>query len=267
MRSKVILVSGCSRGLGKFLAEKLAAENFIIYAGVRKIDEVKLLQKTWKSSFPNIFPVKLDVINDEDCRQAVNKIILKEKRLDVLINNAAYTLVGPTDSFSAQEYLDILNTNTVGAFRLIKEVIPQMKKQKFGRIINITSLNGVLSLPNFGLYCSSKFALEALALAFRYELKPEKIWVTNIEPGAIARDGDKEKKLPHVPAREKFWLIRTLMPMVTKEKIAQTAIRVIESSKPPARILLGRDAQITTFLQKFLPQKVWDSLLSFVSEK
>ncbi|MCG2689402.1 SDR family oxidoreductase [Candidatus Parcubacteria bacterium] len=267
MKEKVVLITGCSRGLGKFLAEKLSGVGFIVYAGVKGEDDVKALQKDWKDSFSNVFPLNIDITNDDSCGRAVKKIISKEKRLDVLINNAGITLVGLTQSFSVQDYLNILNINAVGAFRLIKEVIPQMKRQKFGRIINITSLNGSISLPNFGLYSSSKFALEGLSLAWRHEL-PEGIWITNIAPGAIAKGkNDQEKKLPHVPAREKFWAIKTLMPMVSQEKIAKTIVKVVEDSNPPARILLGNDAHITTLLHRFLPAKIWEVLLDFVTKK
>ena len=270
---QVVLITGCSRGLGKLLAERLAKKGFIVYAGMRKLEDIKRLKTVWKDSSSIIHPIKIDITLDEDCKKAVKKIIANEKHIDVLINNAAYGLSGPTDSFTSQQYLDILNTNAVGAFRLIREVAPQMRSQKKGRIINITSLNGILALPNFGLYCSSKFALEALALALRYELKNSGVWVTNIEPGAIAQNissvekTSSVKKLSHVPAREKFWILKKLMPMVTQEEIIKTIERVIENSNPPARIILGRDAQITTFLQRFLPQRIWDFLLSFISRR
>lgn len=262
--SKVVLITGCSRGLGRLLAETLASKGFIVYAGVRKPEDIGHLKSVWRDSHPIIYPIKLDITVDKDCKGVVRRIVVNEKRFDVLINNAAYALAGPTDQFTTQEYLDILNTNAVGAFRIIREVIPQMRSQKSGRIINITSLNGVLSLPNFGIYSSSKFALEALGLALRYELKSSNIWVTNIEPGAIAQKTESTKRLPHVPAREKFWIIKKLMPMVSQKEVIEAIEKVVNSPKPPARVILGRDAQITTFLQRFLPQRLWDFLLSFV---
>lgn len=265
--SQVVLITGCSRGLGKLLAETLALRGFVVYAGVRKSTDIRKLKSVWKNSYPNLHSLKLDVTLGRDCRRVVKKIVANERHIDVLINNAGYTLVGPTDRFTTQEYLDILNTNAAGAFRLIKEVVPQMRSQKSGRIINITSLNGIVALPNFGLYSSSKFALEALGLAMRYELKNRGIWVTNIEPGAIARETRPTKKLPHVPAREKFWLIRKLMPMITQKEVVKAIEKVISDPEPPARVILGRDARIVTFLQKFMPQRLWDLLLSFIWQK
>jgi len=263
MKEKVVLITGCSRGLGKSLAEKLSSGGFIVYAGVKGEEDVKTLQNIWKDSFKDIHSINIDITNDDDCKKTVQKIISKEKRIDVLINNAGIALVGPSESFSVKDYQSILNINAVGAFRLIKEVVPHMRSQESGRIINITSLNGSISLPNFGLYSSSKFALEGLSLALYHEL-PKGVFVTNIAPGAIESDSGESKKLPHVPAREKFLILKLLMPMVSKDKIARTIIDVINDRKPPARILLGNDSYITSFLYRFLPRRVWELLLGFV---
>jgi NAD(P)-dependent dehydrogenase (short-subunit alcohol dehydrogenase family) len=265
---QVVLITGCSSGLGKFTAESLAGKGYLVYAGIRKPEDIRRLKPFWQENYRSLYPIKLDITVDADCKNAVKKIIDQRGRIDVLINNAGYTPVGPTDSFTSHEYLDVLNTNTVGAFRLIHVVLPQMKLQKSGRIINITSLNGLVALPNFGLYSSSKFALEALGLSLRYELAKDGIWVTNIEPGAIARrKNGNAKKFPHIPAREKFWLIRILMPMIRQEKVIQKIEQVLKSSAPPARVILGQDARITTFLQRFLPQRIWDFLLRMVWNK
>lgn len=269
MMGKTIFVTGCSRGLGKLLAEKLAKKNYLVYAGIRDLVGSKELITSWKKIFPNMKPVKLDVTSDDDCSRVVKQLISKEKRLDVLINVVGYSKSGSLEQFSVQDYKNILDTNAIGTFRLIREVVPLMKSRKSGRIINITSLNGLLALPNFGIYCSSKFALEALGLSLRYELARYNVWVTNVEPGAIYNKDKTEKgiKFPHIPVRERFWIFKKLMPMVTEEEVAETIAEVIESPRPPAQVILGRDAQITTFLQRFLPKAVWDRLLRYVWNK
>lgn len=255
MKRKIILVTGASRGLGRVMAEILETNGYTVYKGVRNIQE------------GGGKVVKLDITNEQDCRDAVKQIIEKEGRIDVLINNAGYTIAGPTTGFEIKDYQQILNTNTIGAFRLIKEVVGQMRKQKYGRIINITSLNGLVALPNFGLYSSSKFALEALGLSLRYELAKDNVWVTNFAPGAIASGAKEGAPLPHKPAREKFKILYFLMPMITQEKIAQKLIEIIENPRPPASVLMGNDAKITHLLQKILPGVVWDKLLLFVWNK
>ncbi|MBU3957253.1 SDR family oxidoreductase [Patescibacteria group bacterium] len=265
--SQTILITGCSRGLGKFLAEFFADKDWVVYAGIRRPEDIKQLKFVWKESHPSIYPIKLDITEEKDCQRVVKKIVANKEQIDVLINNAAYSLTGPTADFTPKEYLDILDTNTVGAFRLIREVVPQMRSQENGRIINITSLNGIIALPNSGLYCSSKFALEALGFAMRYELKKDGVWVTNIAPGAITSERKSVKRNSHLSARKRFWLINKLMPMVTQEKVARAVERVIKDPKPPVRVILGRDTQIITFLQRFLPQRLWDFLISFIWQR
>lgn len=261
---KIVLVTGCSRGLGRLLAVNLSTQGFIVYAGVREAEAKIALDEEWRKGKLDIRAVKLEVTSDEDCQNAVKKIISEEGRLDVLINNASVSLAGRGEEASVRDYLNVLNVNSVGAFRLIKEVLPYMKNQKSGRIVNITSLNGRVALPNFSLYSSSKFALEALGLALRQELRKYGVYVTNIAPGAIANPKEESKKLPHKTLRERFWLANILMPMVTREEITKCVKSVILSSDPPAQIILGRDCQIATFLQRFLPQFLWDKLLSSI---
>lgn len=258
---RVVLVTGCTSGLGEALARSLSSVGFTVYAGARNPDKLKV-------KAIRLHPVRLDITSDRECELAVKKIIKEEGRIDVLINNAGYTLVGRTAGFSPQEYLQILNTNAVGAFRLIKLVYPHMKAQKSGKIINITSLNGLVSLPNFGLYSSSKFALEALGLALRYEFAKDGVWVTNVAPGAIARKSEGiEKRLPHRTAREKFFLLRLVMPMITQEKVVGEILRLLKNPSPPARLVLGADAKITSRLHKLLPGGIWDKLVRYVWSK
>lgn len=255
MKRKIILVTGASRGLGRVMVEILETNGYTVYKGVRNIQE------------GGGKVVKLDITNEQDCRDAVKQIIEKEGRIDVLINNAGYTIAGPTTGFEIKDYQQILNTNTIGAFRLIKEVVGQMRKQKYGRIINITSLNGLVALPNFGLYSSSKFALEALGLSLRYELAKDNVWVTNVAPGAIASGAKEGAPLPHKPAREKFKILYFLMPMLSQEKVAKEIASLIKNPFPPAEKILGADAKITVFLQRILPPLIWDRLMLYVWSK
>lgn len=255
---KIILVTGTSSGLGKAIAKELSLGN-IVYAGARNLGKVP--------AGKGLKPIKLDITSELDCRNAVERIIKEEGRIDVLINNAGYGIVGPTTDFSSEDFLKILNTNPVGAFRLIKRVVPYMKKQKSGKIINITSLNGLISLPNFGLYSASKHGLHALGVALHYELRKYGIWVTNLAPGAIASYEKSSKALPHKPAREKFKILKFLMPMVTRSSVADKVEKLIDSSNPPVEVIMGADARITTFLKRFLPSFAWEYLMSLVWNK
>lgn len=259
---KIVLITGCSSGLGKQLTECLARKGHIVYAGIRNDEERKKLTISWKI-YRQIFPLKLDITNEDQCKDAVTKILKEKKKIDVLINNAGYTLAGPIDSFATKDFMKLMDTNVIGAFRLIREVLPGMKAKKTGHIINITSLNGLVALPNFSLYCSSKFALEGLTRSLIPELAQDNIHITNIEPGAMKGEiaPDKQKKLPHKPARERFWILRVLLPIISINDVAERISKVIDSNYPPTSVLIGADAKITTCLQKILPGRLWYKLL------
>lgn len=254
---KIVLLTGSSSSLGQELIDKLSANNFIVYAGSRDIKKIVVNNK-------KVFSVKLDTINDKDCEQIVEKIIKKEGKIDVLINVAGYSISGPTIDFTPQDFLNILNTNVVGAFRLIRQVVPYMKKNKAGKIINITSLSGLVAFPNFGLYSSSKFALEALGLSLSYELAKDNISVTNIAPGAIKSEIVEKSKINHKTAREKFKILDFLLSMVTKQEISDRTLQIIENSNPPASVILGTDAKIIYLLHKLLPSYFWNKLQLFI---
>ncbi len=255
---KVILITGTSSGLGKEISNLLSMKN-VVYGGVRNLQDFEAGER--------VIPIKLDVTNDTQCKKAIETIIKKEGRIDVLINNAGYTISGPDFDFSVSDFQQILDTNSIGPFRLIKYVVPQMKKQKSGKIINITSLNGLVSFPNFGLYSASKHALEAFGVALHYELKKFGINVTSLAPGAIFSENHKPSNLQHKPAREKFKILYLLMPMVTRRRVAKRVELIISSKNPPAEIVMGADALITTFLKRFAPSFFWDYLMSFVWNK
>lgn len=260
MENKVVLITGASSGLGKALMEKFIDNgNYKVYAGIKNAKEELV-------GIKGVTRVNLDVTRDSDVEQFIDLIMMKEKRIDVLINNAGITLVGQTDKFDIIDYKNILDVNSIGAFRLIKKSLPLMKENG-GRIINIVSLNGVVAFPNFGLYSSSKFAEEALGTSLRYELYKENIFVTNIIPGAIKREKELDKGLPHKSAREKFVLLKILMPMLTYKDVARQIIKCVENPCPPARVLLGNDALLTCFLNKLVPNNMWDKIMLYVWNK
>lgn len=260
--NKVVLVTGCSSGLGRSIMIGLAGTGHIVYAGFRKTDDLESTRKEFEKTYPNLRFLKLNVQNDVECELAVSMVLKKEKKLDVLVNNAGATIAGPIDNFTSKDYMQLLDTNAGGAFRLVRQVVPEMKKRRFGQIINITSLNGLVPLPNFSLYCSSKFALEGLGQSLAIELAPFNIRVTNVEPGAIKMmDKKTVSKLPHKPLREKFVLFKLLFPFITVEKVAQEVVRLVESNNPPRSLKLGIDTTLASFLHKYLPDKIWNDLI------
>lgn len=262
---KIILISGCSSGIGKIASQNLSLKGNQVYAGIRNGEELKVLQQEWRKNYPELHPIKLDVTDKKECQSVVTKILSKEGRVDVLINIAGYTLVGPTDQFNSDDFIKILDTNVIGAFRLIKAVLPSMKEKRTGKIINITSLNGLIAFPNYGLYSASKFALEALGRSLHFELKSFNIWVTNIAPGAVKSTVTADTKiLPHKSAREKFWLLKLLLPLVKDIQVVDVISEAVDQTRPPISIAVGLDVKIITLFQRFLPQYVWDRLMTKV---
>lgn len=264
--NKIILITGCSSGLGKITAEFLERQGHIVYAGMRKREDCQRLLSVWKKTHPQINPVQLDITNDKNCKDVVRFIIKQTGKIDVLINNAGNTVSGPITDFSSEEFIRLLNTNTVGAFRLIKEIFPYMQKEKSGHIVNITSLNGLVALPHFSLYCSSKFALEGMTRSLGHEFASDNIKTTNIEPGAVRKeqDGKPIKKFSHTPARERFWFLRVFLPIIKPEIVAREIVKVVEDSNPPSSLRIGRDAKLTIFLQRVLPESMWNRLVRMI---
>lgn len=253
-KNKVVLITGCSSGLGEELANFLAEKGFKVYAGTRK-----------PKKFRKAIRIKLDVLINKDISDAINLIVNKEGKIDVLINNAGHDLNGSTEQFNDRDFIKILNTNTVGVFRLIREVLPTMKKRRSGRIVNITSMSAFVPVPNHSLYSASKSALEALGLSWGYESQKFGIYFTNVAPGDIC--AEFLKKQSNKPVREKFILLKWLFPMLTKQDVCEYIYKLILMDKPPSRVLLGMDAKFMYFLRRLLPISLWDKLIIFVLSK
>lgn len=253
---KVALVTGITSQLGNKIAERLYEEGYFVYGSSRK-----------KISGSNFFTnIKINIENDESCRNAYKSLARKGEHIDILVNVAGNTLVGPALEFESSDFINLLNANVVGQYRLIKTLFPLLKNAK-GKIINITSLNGIVAFPNFSFYSASKFAFEALGQSLRYEFAKDGVSVTNIAPGAIKSKHENTGPMPHKTAREKFVLLRLLLPLTTTDDIAQTVISVINSNHQKAQIYVGRDIHIITILKRLLPDVIWDKIMLYIWQK
>lgn len=258
VNQKVVFVTGASSGLGLGLARRLNLLGHKVYGGYFSAKKA-LLDK-------DINYLKLDVMSDASCRRAVRQIFAKEKRIDILINCAGISPSDSTLKLTSEQFLQTLQVNVVGPFRLAKEVVPKMKSG--GLIVNVTSLNGFLSLPHSGIYSASKFALEALGFALRQELASKKINVVNVAPGAFLKEkAGKSASLKHVPAREKFAILRWLFPFTPQSKVVDEIVEVIGGSEFPPRIIVGTDAKIAYALIKVLPFSWFDKIISYIWQK
>ena len=253
LQKKIVLLTGANSGLGKVIAKHLLSKGHVIYGTSRN---------TGLKDTDNLHWLAVDINSDDDCMNAIRTITAKEGRLDVIINNAGITLSGPTLDFSSSDFQSILDTNVIGPFRLIKAAYSQAIKPSL--VINITSLSGIMSYPNFGIYSASKFAMEALGFALRHELSPS-TRVVNVAPGAIR--SETTKHMAHKPARERIPLLKLLMPLTRQEDVAEVIGKLIIATSVPPRVLIGRDAYIIHMLQKLLPLTVFDKLVSYIWNK
>lgn len=250
---KVILISGGGSGLGRVIAQHLVSKGHTVYCTSRNTALVEV---------DGIHLLNVDITSDIESKNAISEIMMKENCIDVIINNAGITLSGSTLEFSVDDFKNILDTNVIGAFRLLKAAVSFPNKPKL--VINITSLNGFFSFPNFGMYSASKFAMEALGLALRYELSPT-MKVVNVAPGGLR--AESSKKMPHKPAREKSLLLNWLMPLTSQEEVAKVIDKLINASYVPPRILIGRDAHIINMMQKLLPFSIFDRIVFYIWKK
>ena len=174
---KVVLITGGSSGIGKSIGEYLKSKDFKVY-GTSRTPE-----KYTDSNFPIL---NLDVTDVSSIQKAVNRVISIENRIDVLINNAGIGITGPIEEIPEKEIKNNFETNFFGPISMIKAVLPKMREQGSGLIINVTSIAGYMGLPYRGIYSASKGALELVTEALRMEIKDFNIHMTNVAPGDFA---------------------------------------------------------------------------------
>ena len=185
MTKKVVLITGTNSGFGYLTAKGAAAKGHTVYASMRNVDTKNAEKAKELSIIENIHVVEIDITNAEQVKSVVNSIIEKEGRLDILINNAGYYGLGITETFTVEDIENMYDVNVKGSWRMMKAALPQMRKQKSGLIVNISSGLGRFSSPFMTVYNSSKFALEGLAEGLHYEVRPFGIDVVIVQPGAF----------------------------------------------------------------------------------
>lgn len=260
--SKVVLITGGSSGIGKSIGEFLKVKGFKVYGTSRNPDNYK------NSEFPIL---QLDVKNNETILQTIQTIIEKEGQVDVVINNAGAGITGPIEEIPEDQIKGNFDTNFFGPINVIKAVLPQMRKQQSGLIINVTSIAGYMGLPYRGVYSASKGALELLTEAFRMELKDFDIHMTNVAPGDFATniaagryhapllDNSPYKK----PYGDTLDLMNTHVDGGSDPNVMAKAIyKIINTKKPKAHYKVGVFMQkFSIVLKRILPDKVYEKML------
>jgi NAD(P)-dependent dehydrogenase (short-subunit alcohol dehydrogenase family) len=260
--SKVVLITGGSSGIGKSIGEFLQEKGFKVYGTSRNPKNYP------QSKFPI---VALDVTKQETISTCIAEILSQESSIDVLINNAGAGITGPIEEIPDIEIKRNFETNFFGPINVIKAVLPTMRKQNSGLIINITSIAGYMGLPFRGVYSASKGALELITEAFRMELKDFNIEMTNVAPGDFATNIAAGRYhapiLDNSPYKEKYGHSLKMMDDHVDDgsdprEMAEAILKIINTKSPKIHYKVG------AFMQKFsivlkciLPDKVYEGLL------
>jgi NAD(P)-dependent dehydrogenase (short-subunit alcohol dehydrogenase family) len=258
-QQQVAVVTGSSSGIGFETSLLLARNGIYTYATMRNQSKSEeILANARKDNLP-LKILHLDVTNEKSILEAIKKIIAEKGRIDILVNNAGYSLLGPLEQLQINEIKEEFETNFFGIIKLIQSVLPIMRKQRYGRIINISSLAGRIGLPFSSAYVSSKFALEGLTESLRYEIQNFGIHVILIEPGVIRTNflngmklgknvitpqSDSNINSPYAEMIRKR--ISAFKPRFEKGSapigVAEVVLEAATSQDPKSRYLVGNDA-------------------------
>ena len=253
----VALVTGSSSGIGFETALHLARNGFKTYASMRNLQKSKNITQVAKEEKLPLEVVQLDVNDDISVKQAIDKLVQAEdQRIHVLVNNAGYGLLGALEDLTIEEIKAQFETNFFGVIRVTQQVLPIMRKQKSGTIVNISSVGGRMGIPSLSAYHSTKFALEGLSESISYELEPFGIGVVVIEPGFIRTNimnSSMIAKKAQDPKSPYFSLTQQLERSFKSamentsassppEEVAKVVLQAITSDGPKLRYTVGNDA-------------------------
>ena len=270
MEGKVILITGGSSGIGHDSAIKLSSQGHIVYAAARRVEKMEDL----KQYGVHVLPV--DVTSEESMKNCVEALIAEQGRIDVLVNNAGYGYFGAIENVTMEEARRQLEVNIFGLARLTQLVLPYMRAQGSGRIVNVSSVAGKVVLSYGGWYHVSKFAVEAFSDALRMEVKPFGIDVAMIEPsgiktdwGLIAADHLTESSAGTVyekTAAREAEIMRFAYQsnyLSGPGAVTKTICKAVNARRPRVRYTPGRGASTLLFFHAILPARWWDALNRF----
>jgi NAD(P)-dependent dehydrogenase (short-subunit alcohol dehydrogenase family) len=261
VRGRVVLVTGASSGIGACCAAYLSERGYRVYGASRRI-----------TAPPNVVPLAMDVTNDASVSQAITTVLAREGRLDVLVNNAGFGIAGAVEDTSVEEAVAQFDVNFFGMFRVCRAVLPVLRRQGAGYIINIGSIGGLIAIPYQGFYSASKFALEGLSESLRLEVKPFGIHVVLIEPGDHHTTITQNRRSTEVSARGSVYrdrFERAIARMASDEQggptpdgIAHLLYKVINHPNPRLRYTVGPAAQrAAVWMKRLLPNAVIERIM------
>jgi NAD(P)-dependent dehydrogenase (short-subunit alcohol dehydrogenase family) len=255
-QERTTIVTGSSTGNGFETSLMLARNGFYTYATMRNLDKSKTITDIARKDGLPLEVLQLDVTDDKSVKDAIDTILGKRGRIDVVVNNAGYDAFGAVEDLSVEEVKAQFETNFFGAIRVMKAVLPTMRKQRRGTIVNVSSVGGLVGIPLNSAYISSKFALEGFSESMQYELEEFGIKVILIEPGVVKTNFFENSKAakntassnsPYAELAEK--VSEAFKPMLENNssspiQVAEVILKAITSEKVNTRYLVGNDAAI-----------------------
>ena len=275
LQEKVAVVTGSSSGIGYETTLALARNRFYTYATMHTLEgeSEQKIKNIAKRENVALQVIQLDVNNDKSVIDAINRIVEEKGRIDVTVNNAGYALVGAFEETSMDEIMAQFETNFFGAVRVMQAVIPVMRKQRIGKIINITSMGGRIAIPLDSIYHGTKFALEGLSESIQYELEPFGIKIILIEPGAVGSNFWKNLKMamkisnPNISVYRQLEnnmseaLKQMIQNTIPSSEVAKVILQAVTSDNPEFRYVVGQDAAMIIEARVSMSDKEFQNLI------
>lgn len=268
--SRAVLITGCSSGIGAATAARLAGAGWTVYATARRPETLADLEAKGCRA------LALDVVDEESRRAAVEAVEAAEGAVGVLINNAGYSQSGAVETVPDERVRAQFDTNVFGPLALCRLVLPRMREQRWGRIVNVSSMGGRLTFPGGGLYHATKYSLEALSDALRFELAGFGIDVILVQPGII-KTGFSERTVQEIAADDGVYagFNRAVADASTgayerglfarlggpPEAVAERIEAAITARRPRARYAVTPSARVLMILRSALPDAAWDAAM------
>jgi NAD(P)-dependent dehydrogenase (short-subunit alcohol dehydrogenase family) len=273
MQKQAVLITGTSTGIGQSVALDLCQKGFQVFAGVRKMEDAKGLVESGSGS---ITPLLLDVTDQNSMQAAIEQVSKATGgKLYCLINNAGVAPSGPLEMTPISDIRNAMDVNVIGPFAMTKAAIPLLRNNNGGRIINISSISGLIALPALSCYAATKHALEAITDSLRVELSPFNIHVVAIEPGNIQTPiwekgaanisrqleaTDKTVQALYAPLLNFFQRQQQKPTGIPVENLTRVIAQAVTSTKPKNRYLVGSDAKLLKMIGK-LPDTLRDAAI------
>lgn len=271
---QVVLITGCSTGIGKATAVRLASDGMTVYATARRLSDLAELAALGCQT------LELDVNSEASMAAAVEQVLRDQDRIDALVNNAGYSLSGAIEDLPLEKIRQQFDTNVFGLIQMCQLVLPAMREQGRGRIVNIGSMGGRLTFPGGGAYHATKYAVEAISDALRFEVKDFGVDVVLVEPGLIRTDFAKAVATNMASDSRTGGVYDEFNEQVLEmtertyenpllgrlggdpEVVADVIAKALSVKRPRARYAVTPSATLMIAQRKFTPDRLWDKMLT-----